>query len=287
MIEKHIDLHMHSTMSDGTFTPQELVQEALRRNLSAIALTDHDSTEGVRAAQKAAAGTGLEVVPGVELSAYEKQEMHILGYYIHPEHAALKQYLARMAQSRVDRVQAMVRKLSENGFSISWEEVRWRAKHMVSRVHIAQSLVQKEYAVSVGDAFERLIGEGKPYFVPRRQIGPQEAIQAIHDAGGLAVLAHPYFLGRDASLEELLRQLPELDGMECHYPRHTTEQWDYYRKKAQQFGLLETGGSDFHGANRPDAEMGKGCGGRSIPYEYLKNMKIRVQKDDEAQNRCI
>lgn len=278
MTEKHIDLHMHSTMSDGTFTPQELVQEALCRNLSAIALTDHDSTEGVCAAQKAAAGTGLEVVPGVELSAYENQEMHILGYYIHPEHAALKQYLARMAGSRVERVQSMVRKLSENGFSISWEEVRRRADHMVSRVHIAQSLVHKGYAASIGDAFERLIGEGKPYFVPRQQIGPREAIQAIHDAGGLAVLAHPYFLHRDASLEALLRQLPELDGMECHYPRHTKEQWDGYRRLAQQFGLLETGGSDFHGANRPDAKMGKGCCGKDIPYEYLENMKMRVKK---------
>ncbi len=278
MKEKYIDLHMHSTVSDGTYTPQELVQMAQQRNLSAIALTDHDSAEGVRMAQQAADGTGLEVVPGVELSTYDGQEMHILGYFIQPENAALKQYLERMAHSRVERVQAMVRKLSGNGFSISWEEVRRRAQHMVSRVHIAQSLVEKGYAASVGEAFDRLIGEGKPYFVRRQQIGPQEAIQAIHEAGGLAVLAHPYFLHCDAALEERLRRLPELDGIECHYPRHTQEQCEEYQRLARKFGLLETGGSDFHGANRPEAEMGIGCCGRKIPYEYLEKMKQKTSK---------
>lgn len=269
---------MHSTVSDGTYTPQGLVQMALQHNLSAIALTDHDSAAGVRIAQQAADGTGLEVVPGVELSAYDGQEMHILGYFICPENVALKQYLARMAQSRVERVQAMVRKLSGNGFSISWEEVRRRAQHMVSRVHIAQSLVEKGYAASVGEAFDRLIGEGKPYFVRRQQIGSQEAIRAIHDAGGLAVLAHPYFLHCDAEMEERLRGLPELDGIECHYPRHTQEQQEAYQRLARKFGLLETGGSDFHGANRPEAEPGKGCCGRKIPYDYLEKMKLRAQK---------
>ncbi len=286
MKESYIDLHMHSTMSDGTFAPQELVQEVVRKGLSAIALTDHDSVQGVRAAQQAAEGTGLEVVSGVELSAYNGQEMHILGYFIEPEHQALKQFLARMHESRVERVHAMVRKLSGNGFSISWEEVCQQAQHMVSRVHIAKCLVQKGYATSIGEAFDRFIGEGKPYFVQRRKTKPQEAIQAIHDAGGLAVLAHPYFLHRDETLEELLQELPELDGLECHYPRHTQEQFEAYQRLAQQFGLLVTGGSDFHGANRPDAEIGKGCCGREIPYEYLEHMKNR-QKDNGTQNLCI
>lgn len=278
MKEKTIDLHMHSTFSDGTFAPQELVHEALRMGLSAIALTDHDTAEGVSEAQQAAEGTGLEVVPGIELSAYDAQEMHILGYYIQPEHPALGKFLEQMKESRLDRVRAMVRKLSGNGFSISWDEVLGRANHMVSRVHIAQSLVQHEYAQSISDAFDRYIGEGKPYFVQRRQILPQQAVRAIQMSGGIAVLAHPYFLQRDDTLDQLLQSLPELDGMECHYPRHTQVQYERYQTLAQQFGLLETGGSDFHGANRPDAEMGKGCCGKNIPYTILEHIKSAVKK---------
>lgn len=278
MKEKSIDLHIHSTMSDGTLSPREFVREAAQKGLCAVALTDHDSVEGVREAQNAAAGTDLEVITGVELSVYDDREMHILGYGIQPEHPALQQFLRRMKDSRAERVRAIVRCLAKDGFDIAADEVFGRAAHMAGRVHIAQCLLEKGYIRSVGEAFERFIGEGKPYYVPRRQIRPQEAIAAIHEAGGLAVLAHPYFLHRDDTLAELLEGLTELDGLECHYPRHTREQRELYRELARRFGLLETGGSDFHGANRPEAKLGQGCCAEPIPYVCLERMREYKKK---------
>lgn len=273
MKEKSIDLHIHSTMSDGTLSPREIVREAAELGLCAVALTDHDSVAGVREAQNAAAGTDLEVITGVELSVYDDREMHILGYGIHPEHAALQQFLRYCRETRAERVRAIVRRLAEDGFEISAAEVFERAAHMAGRVHIAQCLMEKGYIRSVGEAFERFFGEGKSYYVPRRQIRPQEAIAAIHEAGGLAVLAHPYFLHRDDTLAELLAELTELDGLECHYPRHTREQRTLYQELAQRFGLLQTGGSDFHGANRPEAKLGQGCCAEPIPYACLERMR--------------
>ncbi len=283
MKQANIDLHVHSSMSDGTDTPEELVRFAKAKGLCAIALTDHDTVAGVRRAQCEGKRCGVEVVPGVELSAYDGREIHILGYGIQTEHPALTAFLQHMHESRLERVRAIVRNLSGNGFPISWEEVQPLAQHMVSRVHVAQILVKKGYMSTLREAFERLIGEGKPYYEPKRKISPQETIHAIHQAGGIAVLAHPYLLHCDENLEEVLAQLPGLDGIECQYPRHSWAQYKRYSSIAQGRGLLETGGSDYHGKNRPEVELGEGCQGQNISGDLLIKLKQRIKNGDEME----
>ncbi len=283
MKQEKIDLHVHSSLSDGTDSPESLVRHAKEKGLCAIALTDHDSVAGVQRAQCEGKIQGVEVVPGVELSAYDGRELHILGYGIQTAHPALTEFLQRMHESRLDRVHAIVRKLSGNGFSISWEEVQELAEQMVSRVHVAQVLVKKGYVSTLAEAFEHFIGEGKPYFEPRKYISPQETIHTIHQAGGVAVLAHPYLLHCDETLKQLLEQLPEVDGIECHYPRHSQAQYELYCNIARERGLLETGGSDYHGKNRPESCLGEGCMKQNIPFELLQKLKQRLKNMDEMK----
>ena len=262
--ELRADLHVHSTASDGSVVPQALAQLAARAGLSAFALTDHDSVEGLPAAETAAQGRGVVLVPGVELTAYadiggtgEETELHLLGLFIDPEHTGLRRKLEEFREVRVLRIEQMSRKLRELGFDIQSEEVLKRSLGgAVGRTHIAREMVEQGICRHVGEAFGRFLSPGGPAYVPKQRMTPAQAIELIKSTGGCAVLAHPGLL--DGS-EDVIRSLVSegLDGVEVHYPMHTMRQERDFLELARQLDLGVAGGSDFHGDVKPNVEIGR------------------------------
>jgi len=256
------DLHVHSTASDGDWTPRRLVREAAVRGLSYLALTDHDTMAGVAAAQAAAREADVRVVPGLELGTdHGAVEVHLLGYFLDPAHAALNRELARLVCSRRERAELMVRRLGELGYSVDPEEVAARAGGgAVGRPHLAAALVARGYVRDVDQAFSELLGRGRPAYVPRYKPSPLAALDLIRTAGGAAVLAHPGLYQEAAA--ELLPALVEsgLVGLEVYYPSHGPDEITTYLDWCRRFSLVPTGGSDFHGPGRHgNAELGT-CG---------------------------
>ncbi len=277
-MEKTVDLHTHSTASDGSFSPEALVREAVTAGVSAIALTDHDSVGGVEQALQAGEQTGMEVIPGVELSTdYAKEEVHVVGLFIDHENQALKAQLHRFVEERDGRNVKIIAKLQKTGFDISVEAVYSRnPDSVISRPHIARYLVETGQAPDVQWVFDHYVAAGKSCYVERYKITPVEAVGVIHAADGLAVLAHPclYHLQE----EVLLRMVGEmkeagLDGIEALYARNKSGDEERFRKIAADYGLLLSGGSDFHGASKPDIKIGTGRGALCVPYELLARMK--------------
>jgi len=258
-----VDLHLHSTASDGALTPAEVVQAALKHRLQAIALTDHDTAEGVSAAQSAAQGTALRVLAGIELSAEEDGiERHMLGYAFDPTHSALKALLDRLKAGRVARVHAILERLARLGVSLEADRVFAMAHgSSVGRPHVARALVAQGVVSTVSEAFQRYLANGAAAFVPNAQLSPEEAIQTIHQAGGVAVVAHP---GRQQDYRALLGRLLPLgvDGVEVYYPDHSQRLIRELRAFAFQHDLLITGGSDFH---RRDATGSIRIGAQGFP----------------------
>lgn len=266
------DLHIHSTASDGVLTPSEVVRVALERGLSVIALTDHDTMGGVAEAQAAAAGVGLEVISGVETSAEGGGEsLHILGFYVDTEARRLDQRLRAMRDAREGRARRMVERLREIGMPLEWDEVRALAGgESVGRPHIARALVRQGHVGSVGEAFECYLGHGRPAHVPRPRLTPQEAIQAIAEAGGVPVLAHPMYSGPSAvdRIPELVSQ--GLRGLEVYYPEHSSDDIEILLELCRRHRLLATGGSDFHGA---DSDEGAPLGSVYVPLECVERLR--------------
>jgi len=276
-----LDLHLHSTCSDGTFTPSELVAEALRQSLTAIALTDHDTVDGVAELTRAAEGTGLEAVAGIEISAEfgSGEGMHILGYLVRPDDSQLQDRLNWMREGRRLRNQEILSKLQALDIRLTPEDVRKHAgTHVICRPHVAMALVEKGYVSSTREAFDRYLGKSRPAYVPRRRLSPAESIRLITDSGGVPVLAHPGTLqiGRNA-LSELLLTLKDsgLQGLEVHHPQHEPSQRRRYAELAAGLDLVATGGSDFHGALTPDLTMGRGFGDLRVPDETLAQLRAR------------
>lgn len=239
------DLHIHSTASDGAYSPSQLVMMALAKGLGAISLTDHDSTEGIDLALEAARGTPLEVIPGVEISAEAgSQEAHILGYYIDHHYEPLQERLRAIRDFRRHRAWKMIERLEDLGMPLSRERVAEIAgEGSIGRPHIAQAMLEKGYVSSTTEAFVNYIGRNGPAYAPRYKITPLEATQMILEAEGLPVLAHPL---------EVLGLLPELVGaglvgLEAYYGQYSPEQRQDLVRTAEKYGLLTTGGSDFHG----------------------------------------
>ena len=259
-----IDLHTHSTASDGTLSPEALVELVGERGLSAIALTDHDTVAGVAPAQERGKSLGLEVVPAVELGASLDGvgEIHLLGYFIDLKNKTLRDRLAWLRDERWSRGRKIVERLNDMGVSISVEQVVGIAQGgSVGRPHIARALVENGHVASMEEAFGRYLKSNGPAYVKRELLGAGEAIRLVRGAGGVAVLAHPCTLGRkDGELPKIIRSLMAhgLRGIEVFYSQHTTQQVDRYKQLAARFGLLMTGGSDFHGANKPEIELGQG-----------------------------
>lgn len=264
------DFHTHSTASDGTLAPAELVLESARRGLSHIALTDHDTVAGLSEALAASHEHGVMVIPGVELSArVERGELHILGYGIDHRDNTLLERLEWLREQRRSRATRMVQQLAEAGITLdpgSLPEVG--AGQSIGRPHVARALVASGHASDVQDAFNRYLVEGKPGYIPSARLEPREAIALIRGAGGIAVMAHPFSLpGFEQKLPEL--QDAGLTGMECYYGEYTPEQRHELARIADRLGLMPTGGSDYHG---PAFREGRDLGSVDIPDDAVRRV---------------
>jgi 3',5'-nucleoside bisphosphate phosphatase len=239
-----IDLHVHTQFSDGTLTPHELVACALDKGLDVLGITDHDTVEGIPYALAAAEGTLLRVVPGIELSTdLNGEELHILGYFIDPHHDHLLRSLAGFRQQRLDRARSMVSRLEDLGLPLSWERVLdLSGQGVVGRPHIARALQEAGYVDSLREAFDAYLSRERPAYVPRYKMTPAQAIELVHQAGGVSVLAHPWSVL--SALPDLVRC--GLQGLEIYYPGYSPEVTEELQRLAWQHRLVCTGGSDFH-----------------------------------------
>ena len=278
-----IDLHVHSTASDGTLTPTEVTKLALQCGLTAYALTVHDTVDGVAEAMQAAENTSLTVIPGAEFSSpYEGKEIHILGLYLNPHCPELLSALRQVREIRNRRNEELLALFQADGFPIKYEDLIHGNEHtVITRAHFARALLEKGCVTSVSQAFDKYLGDGKKYYRPKQMIEPEEAIRLIRVAGGLPALAHPlqYKLGWKKT-EQLLSYLKEagMMGIEVYYSSHSQSDSLHLREIASRLGLVSTGGSDFHGANKPDIHLGSGYGGLRVSALLLDNIKARLQQ---------
>ncbi len=275
----YIDLHTHSTASDGSFPPREVIRLAKEGGLKAIALTDHDTIDGLAEAVAAGVEFGLEVIPGVEISAqYPSGTMHILGYFLDYQSGLLATRLAVLKQARKDRNPQIIAKLNTLGIPVTIEQVEQiSGGGQLGRPHIAQALYQGGYVRSLQEAFEKYLGNDGLAYVGKFRFPPGEALAMIREARGIPVIAHPFTLGLQTSetLRPLLKELMALGlaGLECYYPEHSADQEALYLSLARELGLLVTGGSDFHGAIKPGVHLGRiNCQPRLI-YDLVVAMK--------------
>ena len=278
-----IDLHIHSTASDGTFTPAQVVSHAHRLKLKAIAITDHDTVVGSKEALLSGIPPSLEFLTGVEISATPPSfypgsgSFHLLGYSIRLDDPQLNRTLEKLQQARKNRNPAIINRLNELGISITLDEVRREAgEGQLGRPHIAQLMVKKRAVASIDEAFDRFLGTGKPAYVDKQRVECFEAIEIILAAGGVPVLAHPGLLDykTDNQLDELIGKLKKagIQGVEVYYSGHTPDQTRLYAELAKRHDLLMTGGSDFHGTIQPEIKMGSGQGDLIVPYELFEKL---------------
>jgi len=267
-----IDLHTHTTASDGTYSPRNLVKLAQKEGVKILAITDHDSTAGVWEAVLTGKKYGVKVIAGVEISVvFEPTEMHILGYGFDVIDPDFIDTLNKLKENRESRNPRMIAKLKELGFDITLDEVIAEAGgDIVGRPHMARVLMKKGYVSSIDEAFQKYLGKGCPAYVPKEKLTPKQAINIIKNAGGLSFLAHPVYLEKDEKgLKKVLEQLIAygLDGIEAYYTYHNEEQTELYLKLASLYNLLISGGSDFHGENKPEIRLGRGLGNLNISFE--------------------
>ena len=285
---KYVDLHVHSTKSDGSFTPVELVDYALKKGLSALALTDHDTVEGIDEAMLAAAGTPLRIIAGVELSTdYLGRDVHILGLFIDWKNKKFIEQLTVFRDARQNRNEKMCQKLKDVGITISTEALRTsNPDSVITRAHYAKYLLDNGYVKSMPEAFERYIGDHAPCFVSREKVTPCDAVNLILFAGGIPVLAHPvlYGMGTDA-LNQLVSSLKAsgLAGIEAIYSTYTRHDEQQMKQLASKYDLLITGGSDFHGQNKKYIDLAIGRGQLFIPIDILTKMEEFLLKNKPPQ----
>lgn len=277
--DRLIDLHVHTTASDGTLAPGECVALAARLGLAAIAITDHDTVAGNAPALARGAELGFEVVPGVEIStSYQGVAIHLLGYYPAAEAAGLEALLAEVREGRRERNPRILGKLAELGCPVDAEEVAQEAGgEVVGRPHIAAVMIRRGYVASLQEAFDRYLARGAPAYVERRKASPAEAIATLRGAGAVPVLAHPAASGfRDPrQAEPMVGAFVDLGlrGIEAHYTGHTQADVALYSRLARTYGLVVTGGSDFHGETKPEIQMGRGLGSMRVPAHLLSLLK--------------
>jgi predicted metal-dependent phosphoesterase TrpH len=284
-----IDLHVHSTASDGTLTPPEILEMAVQLGLRAISVTDHDTLSGSAAALANGIPRSLEFLAGIEISAAAPDgyssggSVHVLGYGLDLADASLNKLLTVLQSSRENRNPQIIERLSAMGMEISMEELSpIVGGAMAGRPHIAQLMVAKGLADSIDDAFDRFLGKNKPAYVEKYRVPMQAAIEAIKSAGGVAVLAHPHLNGvvDIDHFEPFLLRLKEmgLEGIEAIYPEHSETVTARYCQLALKHHLLITGGSDFHGAITPGIQMGIGAGSFHVPYAYFERLMARLEQ---------
>lgn len=278
MIMNIVDLHVHSTKSDGSYTPSELVTYALEKGLTAFALTDHDTADGIDEALKAAEGKPIEVIPGIEFSSeYEGKDIHIVGLYIDYKSDFFKRRLVNFVNGRIIRNKEMCRRLTEHGMPVTYEELTSEfPDSVITRSHYAKFLLNHGYTKSLKEAFDRYIGDNGPCFVPRKKITPMRAVEIILKSGGIPILAHPilYHMS-DARLEKLVATLKDMGlvGIEAVYSTYSPSEERQMRTLAAKYDLCISGGSDFHGNAKPGLDLAVGYGKLFIPEEILTNLK--------------
>lgn len=274
---ERIDLHTHTTASDGTLTPRQLVELAAKSGLRALAVTDHDNHSGCAEAIAAGAEYNVEVLPGIEISTEQRGSIHVLGYGIDLNSPRLNRMLEDIIRDRDDRNRKIIRRMQEDGLPVEYEELQQRFGAVVGRPHFARVLVELGKAESIPDAFARLVGRGCRYYERRHFLSLQESVDLIREAGGVAVLAHPFqYKLDDSELRSLLHSFMDygLQGMECRYSGYDAKKTHYLEALAEEYGLLKTGGSDFHGENKKHIQLGTGMNGElSVPYEFLQGLK--------------
>jgi len=278
-----IDLHSHSTFSDGSLTPAELARRAHDGGLTALALTDHDTTDGIPEFLNACGEYGLVGVPGVEISVdVPKGTMHLLGYFIDCKNSSLETVLKRIRSGRVERNDEIVAKLRGLGFNITIDDVKtFASEDVVGRPHFAMAMVKKGYVASKEAAFNLYLGKGKPAYAERYRMSELDSMGAILDAGGVPVLAHPSTM--DLGRKDLKKCVEELagkglKGIEVYYSEHNVDQVEEYEALAKEFGLVATGGSDFHGQLNPKIELGRGFGNLKIDDCILEELRKKRRK---------
>ena len=276
-----IDLHTHSNCSDGSMTPGELVLHAKKSGLTAIALTDHDNTNGIEEAVAVGKEAGITVIPGVEFSTEEARQVHVIGLFIDPNNSALQTAFQKQQAERLANFEKYLVKLNENGFHMSREEVLAYAESgNVGRAHYARVMMDKGYVSSVKEAFDKYLGIGMPLYIKRQVIEPSQAIALIHGAGGLAFFAHPHQTKlNDDELFALMCRLKEagLDGVEGYYPEYTPEMGEKFRLYAKKLNLILSGGSDFHAEMKPHIQIGTGIQNNLyVPDELLDQILERL-----------
>jgi predicted metal-dependent phosphoesterase TrpH len=286
-VQKLVDLHTHSTASDGSLSPREVVRYAREKGAAAISLTDHDTVEGLEEALSAGQEFDLEVIPGLEISAqYERGTMHILGYFFDPSDGVLNQELFRLQEARKERNPKIVEKLQALGIPIDIDQVQALARGQIGRPHIAQALFQLGTVSSLKEAFQKYLSKGALAYVDKFRFSPGKAISLILRAGGIPILAHPFTLNCPSlrDLKNLVENLKAkgLYGMEVYYPEHTVEQTRNYLSLVRELKLIYTGGSDFHGNNREKTDLLIGNGNLKIPYTVVENLKASRSNPDMA-----
>ena len=277
-MQKLIDLHTHSTASDGSYSPAEVVRLAKEGGLTAVALTDHDTVDGLPEAVAAGAECGIEVVPGVEISAqFPGGTMHIVGLFVEYHNGRLDERLAVLKQARIDRNPRIIAKLNALGIPITMEQVdRISGGGQVGRPHIARALMEAGYVSSIQEAFDKYLAYQRPGYVSKFRFPPNEALAMIREAKGIPVLAHPFTLNLAAiPLKNLIIELKAqgLAGLEVFYSEHTPEQEALYRKLAGELDLLVSGGSDYHGQNKPEITLGSMASQKNLTYELVEALK--------------
>jgi len=284
-----VDLHAHTTASDGSLTPTELVNLALSVGLSALAVTDHDTLDGLQEAEEAARGTLLEIVPGIELAVeYTTGRFHMLGYFINCHSDVLHTRLRTLKENRARRNERMVEKMVSLGLPITMDEiVAESGGGQIGRPHMVAALLKKGLVTSSAEAWARYLMDGAAAHVPKDKIGLQEGLDVIHAAGGLAVMAHPNSIKLDD--RQLAAELPRLhrlglDGLECYYSQYPSERVETLIALARKAGLIPTGGSDFHGTPKPDVYLGRIYCGRPAPAEILEAMEAALAQRAGAEH---
>jgi predicted metal-dependent phosphoesterase TrpH len=280
-----IDLHAHTTASDGALSPQELVRLAKRSGVSVLAVTDHDTLAGIQAAMGEAVRTGLQIVPGVEMTAYvDDLEVHILGHFINPDDSRLAEFLASSRDDRVERVRRMVDKLWAFGLPLDADEILAKTQSpgsSVGRPHVAQAMVRRGYVASVQEAFDRYLTPGKPAHVERSRLPAAEVVLAIKRAGGVSSLAHPGVYGRDEVIPRLVEQ--GLMGLEACHPDHGAEAIFRYERLRLKYGLLAVCGSDYHGT---DGLRLSSLGSPSLPEAEFEQLSIAAVRCRAVADCC-
>jgi predicted metal-dependent phosphoesterase TrpH len=278
-----IDLHIHSTASDGSLSVPQLLLMARERRLAAVAITDHDTLDGSKEALSINFAPTVSVLAGLEMSAAPPPafdangSLHILGYGMDCDHRGLNQTLAYLRQARENRNPQIVDRLNRLGVRLSMEEVLMETgQSLAGRPHIAAAMIKKGYVASVDEAFDRYLAKGRPAYIDKPRIACEKALKVIRQAGGLPVLAHPYLIYPDfGKIEKLVLALISMGlmGIEAVYPEHPEKATSFYRSLAQRHKLLITGGTDFHGESvRPGIELGSGAGDFHVPYEIYERL---------------